>query len=135
MSIEKDLMTIRNMDTSVNCSIIDLNNINANKYKIKSLDYSSDLVQTSNDNNWENTLLGLIDKENEIKEQLDDLFELYNETREKLKSLDGIHRLVLVEYYFNNKSWNQVARSLNYDRSSIFRFKNEALKLLKEKFD
>lgn len=70
----------------------------------------------------------LHDLECEIGERIEDLTQLTRRTEALIDRIPDIkHRDLLKFRYYNNWSWNKVARAMNYERTQIWRIHNDAL--------
>lgn len=77
----------------------------------------------------EDATVKLIDLCNEINDDIDKLVELKKEILETINQVEDFScQLVLEMRYINNKSWDDVAREMGYDRRTIFRMHGKALK-------
>lgn len=70
----------------------------------------------------------LQDLECEIGKRIEDLTQLTRRTEALIDRIPDIkHRDLLKFRYYNNWSWNKVARAMNYERTQIWRIHNDAL--------
>jgi len=77
----------------------------------------------------EETIVRLIDLENEVNENIDELIKLKSEIEETINQVDDpVYQLILQMRYIDRKTWEEVARNVGYDRRTIFRIHGEALK-------
>lgn len=76
----------------------------------------------------EAAVIALQDLECEIGERIEDLIQLTRRTEALIDRIPDIkHRDLLKFRYYNNWSWNKVARAMNYERTQIWRIHNNAL--------
>jgi len=77
----------------------------------------------------EETIVRLIDLENEVNEDIDELIKLKSEIEETINQVDDpVYQLILQMRYIDRKTWEEVARNVGYDRRTIFRIHGKALK-------
>ena len=77
----------------------------------------------------ENTIVKMIDLENEISEDIDRLIDLKRDIMETINKIGDInHQLLLEMRYLGGKGWDEVAQALGYDRRWILRLHGRALK-------
>ncbi|AOR22713.1 DUF1492 domain-containing protein [Clostridium taeniosporum] len=77
----------------------------------------------------ENVMVKVIDLEYEINKDIDNLVDLKKEIMETINKLSDLNYQLLLEMrYINGKCWDDIATSMGYDRSSIFRIHGKALK-------
>lgn len=84
---------------------------------------------TKNQSPMEEIIVKLVDLENEVNEDIDQLIKLKAEIVETINKVDDpIYQLVLQIRYIDGKTWEEVAKSIGYDRRTIFRIHGKALK-------
>lgn len=84
---------------------------------------------TKNQSPMEEIIVKLVDLENEVNEDIDQLIKLKAEIVETINEVDDpIYQLVLQIRYIDGKTWEEVAKSIGYDRRTIFRIHGKALK-------
>ena len=82
----------------------------------------------------ENTIVKVIDLENEINEDIDRLIDLKRDIMETINKISDLnHQLLLEMRYLGGKGWDEVAQSLGYDRRWILRLHGRALKEIEVK--
>lgn len=89
---------------------------------------TDDKVQTSRSNTSEDKFIRYADYAREIDRRIDQLYTVKQEIMSVINKLeDGTLRALLIEYYVNGKTWEQVADGLHYSRMQVFRLHNKAL--------
>lgn len=84
---------------------------------------------TKNQSPMEETMVRLIDLENEVNEDIDKLIKLRAEIVETINEVDDpIYQLILLMRYIEGKPWEDIAVGLGYDRSTVWRNHGKALK-------
>lgn len=82
----------------------------------------------------EETIVKLIDLENEVNEDIDELIKLKAQIMETINQVDDpIYQLILQMRYTEGKTWEEVARGLGYDKRWVLRLHGKALKEIDEK--
>ncbi len=94
-------------------------------------DYPS--KETRNVHRLENTIVKIIDMENQIKADIDRLINLKIEITNAIASVNDEHcRMVLELHYLQFKSWTDIAFEMNYSPRQISRIKDKAHKQIEE---
>lgn len=75
----------------------------------------------------------IIEKTNELEEEIKKLQEYEKESREILLLLPEAYERTLCLHYLENKNWAEVAVAMNYDDKYIYIMRNKALAELTEK--
>jgi DNA-directed RNA polymerase specialized sigma subunit len=79
----------------------------------------------------EDTIVKIIDLENEINRDIDRLVDLKRDAREVINRLsDPDQQLILELRYLCYKSWTQIMEALDYSETSVYRLHGQALKNL-----
>jgi DNA-directed RNA polymerase specialized sigma subunit len=77
----------------------------------------------------EETIVKLMDLENEVNKDIDELIKLKGEIIETINQVDDpIYQLILERRYVEGKTWEEIAAGLGYDRSTVWRNHGKALK-------
>lgn len=88
---------------------------------------------TRNVHRLENTIVKIIDMENQIKADIDRLINLKIEITNAIASVNDEHcRMVLELHYLQFKSWTDIAFEMNYSPRQISRIKDKAHKQIEE---
>lgn len=92
--------------------------------------FGEERVQSiKNQSPMEEIIVKLVDLEKEVNEDIDQLIKLKAEIVETINKVDDpIYQLVLQIRYIDGKTWEEVAKSIGYDRRTIFRIHGKALK-------
>ena len=76
----------------------------------------------------------LMDKQAELREMIRDLAESSNKAEQMISTLtDPRHRAVLQLYYCCGKSMDEIAEKLSYDRTWVYRLREDAISILDKK--
>lgn len=77
----------------------------------------------------ENTIVKVIDLENEINGDIDRLVDLKRDIQKTINQMDDINQQLLLELrYLNAKGWDDIATQMGYDPRTVFRIHGKALK-------
>lgn len=88
---------------------------------------------TRNVHRLENTIVKIVDMENQIKADIDRLINLKIEITNAIASVNDEHcRMVLELHYLQFKSWTDIAFEMNYSPRQISRIKDKAHKQIEE---
>ncbi len=88
---------------------------------------------TRNVHRLENTIVKIVDMENQIKADIDRLINLKIEITNAIASVNDEHcRMVLELHYLQFKSWSDIAFEMNYSPRQISRIKDKAHKQIEE---
>ena len=83
---------------------------------------------TRNTHRMEDTIIKIIDLENEINKEIDRLVDLKTEMTRVISSVQNIEYQRLLELrYLCFRSWKQIADEMGYSKQHIFRLHNDAL--------
>ena len=81
----------------------------------------------------EDTIVKIIDLENEINADIDQLIDLKKNIMRTIKVMEDINCQVLIEMrYLVGKSWEDIACDLNYNNRTVFKLHGKALKEIEE---
>ncbi len=81
----------------------------------------------------ENTIVKVIDLENEVNDDIDRLVELKKDIQDTLNQIDDLNYQLLLEMrYLCGKNWEEIALAMGYDRSTVFRIHGKAIKEVKK---
>ena len=85
--------------------------------------------KTHNNHQMEDTIVKIIEQEQEIDDEVDALVDLKAEIRHMVDKVPGIdHRLLLEKRYLVFEDWSQITMDLNWSVQHTFRLHNEALR-------
>ena len=128
---KEELKNIIDMDKRIDSKIRQLERLKDMRGSISAIDYSKDNVQCSPTNHLENSVIKIIELEDEINKDIDKLVDKKNEARILINSLEGIEGTVLEMRYLECMKWEEVAYRLNYSMMQIHRFHGQGLNSLK----
>lgn len=79
-------------------------------------------------NKADDNIAKLVDMSNEINCEISELINLQQEIYSVIKNVKGIQGVVLESYYLCFMTWQAVADRLGYEKRTIYRIHNEAIK-------
>lgn len=116
--------------------------IQANKEALEALrdkltDITSKLdevkVQSSNQSNFDETLVSVIDLENKISKEVCKYIDLKFKIMSEINAMeDNVLSIILFKRYIRNKSLNQIAKELNYSYDHLRHLHLKALREFKK---
>lgn len=85
--------------------------------------------KSRNESRKENTIIKIIDLQNEINDDIDELVDLKSEITKTIKKIGNLEYQMLLEYrYLCFRSWEQISVDLEYSIQHTFRLHGNALK-------
>lgn len=129
---KEELKRIIYLNDRIDSKLRQLEELKSTREGIGSIDYSKDKVQTSLTNTIENTIIKIVDYEQEINKDIDKLIDMKNKARTQINKINGICGTVLEMRYLECMRWEEVAYRLCYSIQSIYRIHGEALLKLKD---
>ena len=136
MKIKEYMQQAYFLDKRINSKIEQLDNLRElSKMTSRQM---SDMPGSPNRNihQMENTVLKIIDLENEINDDIDTLVSLKTAITHRIKGIQcPKYELVLELRYLCFKSWEDIAAEMGYDVRHVFRLHGEALKALQKDFE
>lgn len=118
------------LDKSINNKLEQMERLKAIAEKV-TVDFTQEKVSggKATTSPMEDATVKLIDLSHEINNDIDKLVDLKREILDVISQVEDVsYQLVLEMRYINNKSWDDVARCMGYDRRTIFRIHGKALK-------
>lgn len=84
------------------------------------VDYSAEKVQTSNGNSTERLFVSYSQYSAELEQRISELEEYQSEMLKLINNIpNSTYRALLLAYYVNCKTWDEVAEALNYSVRAI----------------
>ena len=97
---------------------------------------SADKVQNSTANTNENKLINLTDYDLILSQKQEELRKTKAEIVNAIYSVNNsLYRTILLAYYINGKTWEQIAAELGYDTRWIYRLREKALKAIESHYN
>ncbi len=122
----------RHLDREINQLLVDQQNA-LNLACGASVGYGNEKVQTSKKNVTERRFIVYADYSAKIDNRIDELYAIKTEIKSAINKLDDpLLRALLIAYYINMKTFDQVANELHYSIRHINRLHNYALKEIKK---
>ena len=130
MTAKEWLSRVRRMDAEINALILARQDAFTQACGT-SAGGRDDKVQTSRRNTSEDIFIKYADYTRLIDRRIDELYAVKQEVMTAVSKLeDGVLRTLLIEYYINGKTWEQVAEDMNYSRMQIHRLHNKAIDVM-----
>lgn len=128
MTVKEWLKRARVLDKEVNQLLIAKRE--AYEHAVGSgIDTSKEQVQGGGGNGTEDKFIRVADYELLIDKKIDKLLEIKQEIIEAVNSVENsTYRTLLLAYYVNCKTWEQVAEDMGYGVRQIYRMHGEALR-------
>lgn len=134
MKVEIYLKQGRLLDQKINCNLRRLQEMKAGVCSISSPIIHQDKVQqaSSGDAPFVKALIRIDEMQEHINREVDQLVDLRTQMDETIRSVDSDkHQLVLIYRYLEGKSWEQIAQNMNAGKSTVKRWHNEAIQMVK----
>ena len=129
---KEELQEIVNLDNRIESKLRQLEELRDTITSIQGIDYSKDKVQTSPSNALENSVIRLIEMEEEISKDIDRLVDKKQDAREKINKVKGEYGTILEMRYLENKEFEEIAYRLGYSIRQIHRLHGESLNKIKD---
>lgn len=127
MTAKEYLNQARGLDMLINAKIKEKSELKKQMACLKSVQFG-EKVKTSCSDNAQKTIDKIIDMRNEIDGEIDKLIDLKREVREKINRLSDIRfKSVLIDYYINGMTFDEIAEDIKYSRMHTFRIYGNAL--------
>lgn len=95
---------------------------------LTALDYSVDVVQTSDTHDLSDKVAKLVDMRDSVNREWDKLINLRQEARGYIKRIGNYnYQFVLVERYINAKTWERIAADMNCTWQNLHKIHKRAL--------
>lgn len=133
MTAKEYLQQLRTIDMQLRIKESELRKLQQDVYFLNAIDYSKDVVQGVEYTTFADKIAKISEKEAEINSEWDNLINLRNEARGRIKLISDIRlQAVLIERYINIKSWEQIAVDMGYSWAQVHRFHRRALRAFDE---
>lgn len=127
LTAKEYLNAIRTTDKLINIKNEELYHLQLKVAQI-SPQTKAERVLSSSTSDFMRTVDKIVDLQNEINREIDYLITIKDEARSKINRLsDNRYKAVLIDYYINCKTWEQVAEDLQYDLRWVYRIHGRAL--------
>lgn len=133
VTVKKWLKRARVIDKNIN-SLLKARSEAYDKALIQGVDISLERVQGGKGNSVEDRLLRIAELDREINSQIDALVEAKHEIIRAISKVEDIrYRTLLIDYYVNGNTWEQVAEELGLkDVRWVYTLHGRALKEIGE---
>lgn len=127
MTAREYLMQIKNLDGYINAKLREKSDLEHQMTALRSVQFG-DKVKTSCTDRQQKTIDKIIDLKSMIDDEIDRLIDLKKEVRDKINQLsDNRFKSVLIDYYINGMTFDEIAESINYSRVQVIRIYGNAL--------
>lgn len=127
MTAKEYLKQAKTLDMEINAKVEELHQLKLKAACVQGVAIT-ERVSSSRGNSSNKAIDRIVDLQNEINAEIDKLVSLKLEIRSKINHLKNpLHRVILIDYYINNKSWEKIAEDNNYSRRYIFKLHGYAL--------
>lgn len=128
MEVKEYLKQLKSIDTLISEKQLEVNNLEDMAIRI-SIRYDKDKVLTSKDKDkMTKTVAKIADLQQEINQYIDFLLDLKTDAQHIINQVEPIPlQKVLIGYYINNKSFEQLAEEMNRSCRHITRLHGQAL--------
>ncbi|AMB94911.1 DUF1492 domain-containing protein [Aerococcus sp. UMB8608] len=132
MEIKDKLRRCRKIDEEI--STLDRSRKTIYDTLLAATDYSSERVQASHRNHVDEKYTRLASLQEEIDQKIDELVDLKIDLFQLINTLDDSrYRNVLIDYYLNRKTWEEVAVNNHWTYRHTLRLHGQALQQLRAK--
>ncbi|WP_373898846.1 DUF1492 domain-containing protein [Haloimpatiens sp. FM7315] len=133
MTAKEYLSQAYRIDQRINSKLEQIVSLRALATKATSTLSDTPPSETRNVHSMEDTIVKMVDLENEINEDIDALVNIKQEVVTTIKKVDNQEYQTLLELrYLCFKSWEQIAMELGYDLRWIYRLHQRALAVVKD---
>lgn len=132
-TIKEQLHEIRDLDKMIDCKQLQIERLRAQAESLRSMDFSVDRVQGGPAKDPMKVMDRVIDLSAEITKDIDDLVDLKRKWRKRFQALPAIQRNVVEAYYFDRKTFEEVAVQYGYSWRQVIRIHGYALLNLSKK--
>ncbi len=135
MTAKEYLMQVRYLDKLINAKISELDKLEKQITSLHSVTLGDKVKFSAGWNSIQRTVDKIIDMRTEINDEIDRLVDLKAVIRKQLNSLnDNRFISVMIEYYINSRTFEQIAEDMNYSNRQVIRIHGKALKKFRELF-
>ena len=127
--IKEYLSKVRYIDNEIDAKEEIKSQMRKRLTSVKATQYREIDVQGGVRKTNEDRILEYVEYSEQINELIDKLIDLKMTTVEQIENIDdGLYRTILTERYINNKSWEDVAKAINYGERRTLQYHNDALR-------
>lgn len=127
VTAQEYLMQVKNLNSFIDTKLIEKSQLDEQMCALKSVQ-PGEKVKSSCVDGQQKTIDKIIDLKTKIDEEVDRLVDLKAEVREKINQLqDNRFKSILINYYINNKTFEQIAEIIHYSKTQTTRMHGYAL--------
>ena len=128
MKAKEYLRQVRQMDAVVKAKMETVRQLREQAAGIRAMRYDGDRVQHSDIVGLDVLVAKICAYEQDVNDDIAELLRLRKEVANRIDQLqDNRYKAVLIQYYINAKTWEQIAATLHYSERQIQRLHGEAL--------
>jgi len=133
MTAKEYLNQAYRLDQRINNKLMQIDALRSLTQKVTSRFKENIVSYTRNVTSLEDTIIRLMEAENELNQQIDDLVDLKREITNRVNTLENIdHRLVLEKRYLCILPWEEIALDMHYSLRGVQSVHTRALAALGE---
>jgi len=136
MIAKEYLMQVNKIDKDIDLKLEQLDSLYA--LATKATTVLSDMPKNhgSSECRMEDTIVKIIDLENEINDEIDHLVDLKKQIKDMIRSMDDVdYRLILESRYVCGLQWKDISKLVGYERRYLFKLHDKALLEVQSKLD
>lgn len=121
------LWSIKRLDMDINTKMQELEKLNEQATSLQSFQLT-ERVMTTHQNSANCVIDHIVDLQAEINKEADNLVDLKRIARAQIQQMnDERYRDLLLNYYINNKTWEEVAEIIRCDVRHVYRLNKKAI--------
>ncbi|WP_288867915.1 hypothetical protein [uncultured Parvimonas sp.] len=132
VDIKQELKNIKYLDFKIKSEIKELEKLKIYEDILKGIDYRMDKVQNSNKSDISDTIVKIVDLEENIKKNISILVEKKNELKSKITILEPTMCKIMYLRYFEYLSWYEISSQIYYSEGYIKKLHGIALEILRK---
>lgn len=135
MTTKEYLYQLKEIDNLINANQEEVDRLRAIAEKTTSRIKEVNVMESSG-NRMEDTIIKIVELENEINEEIDRLIDIKVDARRIVNQIEKIqYRTILIKYYFQNKTFEQTAVEMDKSYQWICELHGRALKEFSDIFE
>lgn len=128
MTVKEYLMQIKNLNDFINSKCREKKQLHSDLMTLQSVKLGDKVKSSVSVDSMQRTIEKIDDMEKEIDKEIDNLVDLKYEVRQNINKLsDNRFKTVLIDYYINGLTFNQISDNMSYCKRHIERIYGNAL--------
>lgn len=132
VDIKQELKNIKYLDFKIKSEIKELEKLKIYEDILKGIDYRMDKVQNSNTSDISDTIVKIVDLEENIKKNISILVEKKNKLKSQITILEPTMCKIMYLRYFEYLSWSEISSQIYYSEGYIKKLHGIALEILRK---